>query len=413
MQFSNEILINKSFSWFGQYDKKKRKNGRWAAFLLNQKILMNSGGYYRKGQKQGLWIDPIQNYSNSAQVFETGGYENDFRIGKWNFIFKDARIGGGFYQDVIQKQSKQIEFFEGFIEENQKVTFDGQNNINVMKVGMWDSMFCKTDEEEYKQIFEQYDKEENQKKIGKWVELDQGFNDYKQVTYNGEYNKKGLKIGKWDSLYCINGQKEYKYMQILFKYKKYSGGGSYDKEGNQKKIGKWVEVDERFNDYKQVTYNGEYNMQGIKFGRWDSLYFINEQKEYQQMKYIFSGGGQYDQDGNQKKIGKWVDLDEGFVEWKQVTYIGVYNFNGMKIGQWDSMYFMNTKQEYKLMYIYRSIRKYNYSGGGEYDQDGNQKKIGKWVELDEGFIEWKQVTYIGEYNLQGMKIGNWNQIRIN
>lgn len=30
------------------------------------------------------------------------------------------------------------------------------------------------------------------------------------------------------------------------------------------------------------------------------------------MIYVFSGGGAYDSEGDLKKIGRWVELDEGF-----------------------------------------------------------------------------------------------------
>ncbi|CAD8130240.1 unnamed protein product [Paramecium sonneborni] len=223
-----------------------------------------------------------------------------------------------------------------------------------------------------------YDQDGNQKKIGNWVELDQQFD--KQLTYIGEYNLQGMKIGRWDSMYDT-------YKQI--------GGGSYDKDGNQKKIGMWVELDEKFKS-NQFTYSGEYNMQCMKIGRWDSLF---ENKKLQILfKYKkYSGGGSYDKDGNQKKIGMWVELDEKFKS-NQFTYSGEYNMQGMKIGRWDSFY-----DGYKQI------------GGGSYgssDGYGNQKKIGKWIELDEGFNWSKQVAYSGQYNMQGMKIGNWVNINI-
>ncbi|CAD8130238.1 unnamed protein product [Paramecium sonneborni] len=58
----------------------------------------------------------------------------------------------------------------------------------------------------------------------------------------------------WDIMYCKYGEKEYKNI----------GGGSYDQDGTQKKIGNWAELDEVFNDDKQLTYYGEYNRNGMK-----------------------------------------------------------------------------------------------------------------------------------------------------
>ncbi|CAD8129323.1 unnamed protein product [Paramecium sonneborni] len=197
-------------------------------------------------------------------------------------------------------------------------------------------------------------------KQGKWIELDEGFYFKKQVTYNGEYNMKGMKIGKWNSMYCESHGQEYK--QI--------GGGSYDQDGNQKKMNQMKGF---------ISINKSLTMVNIICKRWKQQY---------------CGGGSYDQDGNQKKIGKWVELDKKFSKVKQVTYNGEYNKQGMKIGMWDSMYccsFLNTNKQI---------------GGGLYDQDGNQKKIGKWVELDERFDQWNQVTHNCEYNMQGIKISN-------
>ncbi|CAD8104723.1 unnamed protein product [Paramecium sonneborni] len=238
-----------------------------------------------------------------------------------------------------------------------------------------------------------YDEEGNQKKIGKWVNLEEGFKQHKQVIQNGEYNMNGIKVGRWDIMYCKYEEKEYK--QI--------GGGSYDQEGNQKKIGKWVDLDEGFKQNKQVTYNGEYNIQGQKVDRWDIMYLKYEEKEYKQI-----GGGSYDQEGNQKKIGIWVDLDEGFQQDKQVTYNGEYNLQGLKVGRWDIMHFKLEEKGYKQMGI--------FSGGGSYDQEGNQRKIGKWVELDVDFKgDWffpKQVTHNGQYNQKGQKVGTWIEMNI-
>ncbi|CAD8118555.1 unnamed protein product [Paramecium sonneborni] len=112
-----------------------------------------------------------------------------------------------------------------------------------------------------------------------------------------------------------------------------SGGGFYDLEGNQKKIGKWIESDKFFQAIKQVTYTGEYNINCMKVGRWDIMFTKSINQPYQQI--IRSGGGSYDQEGNQKKIGKWIEQDKFFQAIKQVIYTGEYNINGMKVGKWD------------------------------------------------------------------------------
>ncbi|CAD8069659.1 unnamed protein product [Paramecium sonneborni] len=232
-----------------------------------------------------------------------------------------------------------------------------------------------------------YDLEGNQKKIGKWIEQDKFFKAIKQVTYTGEYNINSMKVGKWDIMFTKSIDQPYQYMQILHEYKEYSGGGSYDQQGYQKKIGKWIELDNFFSLIKQITYNGEYNINGMKVGGWDMWF----QRLFGD-KYEHIGGGFYDQEGNQKKIGKWVDLDEKFETLNEITYIGEYNTNGMKVCRWD---ILNRNKQI---------------GGGSYDQEGNQKMIGNWIQLDKEFYHLKEVTYNGEYNLNGIKIGRWDTV---
>ncbi|CAD8129685.1 unnamed protein product [Paramecium sonneborni] len=174
----------------------------------------------------------------------------------------------------------------------------------------------------------QYDQEGSEKKLGKWIDLDEGFKIQKQVTYNGEYNLNGMKVGRWDILF--NQGDEYKQMNIIISVHIFSGGGSYgyDQEIGEKKVGNWVELIEGFSQFQQVTFNGEYNMKGIKVGKWDIMY-----REWDEIEYKKIGGGVYDLEGSQKKIGKWVELDENF--W--ITYNGEYNMKGMKEGIWVQM----------------------------------------------------------------------------
>ncbi|CAD8130323.1 unnamed protein product [Paramecium sonneborni] len=48
------------------------------------------------------------------------------------------------------------------------------------------------------------------------------------------------------------------------------------------------------------------------------------------------------------------------------------------------------------------------SGDGQYDQEGKQKKIGRSIELEEWIDPNKYITYNGEDNMNGMKVGRWN-----
>ncbi|CAD8128908.1 unnamed protein product [Paramecium sonneborni] len=228
----NNINQIHNLQWQGQYSENKKKDGRWNAFW-NQQLLKNFGGYYTQGKKSGLWKDLFPNYSKQLQIFEIGEYYNGLRIGGWKYFLENQKIGGGFYNKNGQKQ-------------------------------------------------------------GKWIDLDEGFQDSKKVIFCGEYDLKSMKVGQWDIMYSNayeNGNGKYKQMQkfeniriiCIYILKMYSGGGSYDQAGNQKKIGKWVELDEKFRDKNQVIYNGEYNMNGIKVGRWDIMYDRKVNGIYKQM----------------------------------------------------------------------------------------------------------------------------------
>ncbi|CAD8130533.1 unnamed protein product [Paramecium sonneborni] len=101
-------------------------------------------------------------------------------------------------------------------------------------------------------------------------------------------------------MYCKSRKQEFKQLQILFIYQNIqtqSGGGSYDEAGNQKKIGKWVELDEEFNYNKQVTYNGKYKRNGLKVDRQDTSFMCQYSKNFVQMQIL------------QKKNIQWWGMD--------------------------------------------------------------------------------------------------------
>ncbi|CAD8078501.1 unnamed protein product [Paramecium sonneborni] len=217
-------------------------------------------------------------------------------------------------------------------------------------------------------------------KDGKWIDLCKNFWDNKNVLEIGYYSK-GMRIGQWS--FNRNNQ------QI--------GGGLYDKEDGQKKIGKWVELGQGYQNNKQITYNGEYNMKGMKIGIWNIRYCDQYEQQYKQMQIFYNGGGMYDDGDDQIKIGKWIELDEGFYNYKQVTYHGEYNKKGIKVGRWN------------INFDNRNGKGYKQIGGGFYGEAQGQIKIGRWVELDEMFYLDNEITYNGEYNMQGIKIGKWIQ----
>ncbi|CAK94689.1 unnamed protein product (macronuclear) [Paramecium tetraurelia] len=214
-------------------------------------------------------------------------------------------------------------------------------------------------------------------KIGRWIELSDIFTSDSQVTCNGPY-KNGQKFGRWDIFWREETRSPF---QLI-------GGGQYDDDDGKGsiKIGIWIELRERFKQDSQVTYKGQYRY-GQKVGRWDVCY-----------KEQICGGGEYDikNNGCSYKIGNWIELSDEFREYSQVTYQGKYNY-GEKIGKWDIYH-----------KFYNDGWKNEKIGGGSYEsnENGCSLKTGKWVELSEGFRNFYQITYQGEYH-KGKKIGMW------
>ncbi|CAD8079962.1 unnamed protein product [Paramecium primaurelia] len=379
-----EILANleqiNHLKWIGDYGQNNQKISKWIATWKGE-VVQNVGGQYNEcGRKEGQWKEIIQNYWGKAQVYEVGRYENGLRQGTWKYIYDDQEIGGGEYNLQGLKNGKWMELWEEFWHFSQ-VTYFGEY-INGIKVGKWEIWYKKQygDYQSEKIGGGFYDEEGNGYKKGKWVELYNGFYDSSPITYHGEY-KNSKKVGRWNIYFNYGENKE---MQNLIKFNLFSGGGSYDERGDEIKIGHWIELSNGFFDQSQITYNGEYK-NGQKAGRWN-IYF----NQYGNNKII--GGGQYDEDGNGIKIGDWIELSDGFYEYSQITYNGKYQ-NGKKVGQWN---IYHTQFENKKIL-----------GGGSYDEKGNGTKIGKWIELTDGFNDYQQVTYIGEYQ-NGIKVGKWD-----
>ncbi|CAD8101536.1 unnamed protein product [Paramecium primaurelia] len=253
-----EILTNleqiQHLQWVGEYNKNNKKVGKW---ILKWKgnILKDVGGQYSQtGQKQGLWIELIKNYWSKAEAYEVGQYENNLRIGAWNYIYEEKDFGGGEYNKQGEKNGKWIELSVGFWEYSQ-VSYNGEYK-NGKKIGRWEIMFQGNELlSKQKQIGGgSYDDEGNGIKIGKWIELSDGFRENSQVTFSGEY-RKNQKVGVWNIYWNWCGKNQ----EI--------GGGSYDQGDNGIKIGPWVEVSNGFASYWQITQNGSYT-NGKKVGMW-------------------------------------------------------------------------------------------------------------------------------------------------
>ncbi|CAD8135866.1 unnamed protein product [Paramecium pentaurelia] len=398
IQDSNIILRGKIFNG--------KRAGKWD--ILYGKIMIGGGSFGSQDEKShgikcGKWVEISEEFNCNSQVTYSGEYINGQKTGRWNiYQFKENQFiwcGSQIYDfqgNLIQKENN-----------NASIIYMG-NLQNGRKVGRWNILFQKNYEDkqiEKMQRYQiqqcvvfsgggQYEEGVDEVKQGNWVEISDGYTDRSQITYIGEY-KNGKKIGNWDIKYnrFENGWKNEKI-----------GGGQYDKEDNGMKSGEWVENIENFTQDSQVTYQGNYK-NGKKIGRWDVWYKKNGdnrenlkmyQKYFQSIIFVslFSGGGQYDTEGNGIKSGEWVEQIENFKWDSQVTYLGNYK-NGKKIGRWNILFRKQFDDEYKLI------------GGGQYDTEGNGIKSGEWVEQIENFKWDSQVTYQGNYK-NGKKIGRWN-----
>ncbi|CAD8074312.1 unnamed protein product [Paramecium sonneborni] len=371
----------------------RQVDGRYSQILKEKiyqgnyfyQINFSGGGSYDNSQgiKIGKWTELWDNFEAYKQVTYIGEYNNNGqKVGEWEIWFqqtwgkKESKyIGGGEYDSCLGFQiGRWKESWIGY-QGGANIILNGKYNMQGKKAGCWDG-FSNFDGQNNLIAGGSYDNFLGIK-IGRWRELREGFSYYSQVILIGEYNIQGIKVGRWDIIYKKPNQREFKLI----------GGGQYDSVSGIK-FGQWIELWEKFFEYKEITYHGEYNLKGMKVGRWDI------QKNDQLI-----GGGQYDSILG-GKIGRWVELDEGFSNQKQVTYIGEYDKNGMKIGRWDIMYKWRDYDGYQN-------KNYEKIGNGSYD-NSQEIKIGKWVELWENFEYGSQVIYMGEYNMNGMKVGRWD-----
>ncbi|CAD8087939.1 unnamed protein product [Paramecium primaurelia] len=403
--FNNLEQIN-NLKWSGQYGQNSLKVDRWTADWNNETI-QEVGGYYSQcGQKQGLWKDLSKNYWR----------QNLHKFLKWGstLIIKEAEFGGistkivkcgGSYDEQGEKNGKWLELSDNFWNQSQ-VIYEGEYKSG-KKFGLWNVLYIGNGQRQLKQIacglYNQIqDKDEivDSIKVGKWIELNDRFWDLAQVLLIGDY-KNGRKVGRWDTLHRIRNNKPF---EII-------GGGSYDKnlEGDtvsdSLKICKWIELSEGFWRDSQITYNGEYQM--------DIYYFDDDAEKIQLI-----GGGSFVEKINDQnlfgsvKTGIWIELSDGFKSNSEVTYKGEYE-NGKKVGRWN-IFYKDDQMQQLLIFLQIKFHMFCQSGGGQYEKlednhMGDSIKVGKWIEQIQGFYEYGQVLYCGEY-LNGKKVSIWYQM---
>ncbi|CAD8131288.1 unnamed protein product [Paramecium sonneborni] len=347
-EFFNNLEQIKYFQQIEDYGSNQQKYYKLDSYWKGEKLIEVGGFYSKNGLKQGLWKETFKNFTIKTQVYFLGEYLNNKKIGKWRYIYKNKKIGGGFYNQFGQASGKWIELSDRFCEESQ-ILYQGYYN-NGQKVSKWSILFRNEFEVQFKEVgggLYDYRSQQTCIKIGEWMELNDEFNSSSQVFYCGDY-KNGIKIDRWD-IY-LNKDKNH---QLI-------GGGQYkyfDKNSSIKD-GKWVELCDGFWYQSQITCCGVYN-NGKKVGKWNTYWRQGEsnKKMYKFINQIlykpnFSGGGSYDDlaKGISMKIGKWIELSDGFDSKAQVIFVGVYN-QGKKSGIWDIYWKQNGKNEYKYMQL--------------------------------------------------------------
>ncbi|CAK74581.1 unnamed protein product (macronuclear) [Paramecium tetraurelia] len=390
--FKLDLLTNleqiKYLECFENYLGNYMEVRKWTMYWGGEQIQQTGGFYSKDGLKQGLWNQLIKQYSRQYPLTQQivkpkyAKKENIFMIK--NLVYGHTQIkiklcifiqqlfcGGGWYSSDFQKNGKWVELSETFWNQSQ-VTYNGEYKGG-KKVNKWDTII------NGKQIIGGgFYNTSGSIKIGKWIEVSDGFWEKSQITYVGEYQN-GKKVGRWDFFYKSNSGD---YTNELV------GGGSYDDDDKQEgvgvKIGKWIELNDGFQEKSYVILVGQYK-HGEKVGKWDIFHQQNNKNE-------LIGGGFYGDIENQEgigiKIGKWVELSDGFWEKQQIIQGGQYK-NGNKIGRWN------------ILDSRRQI-----IGGGQYDETFSFK-CGKWIELNERFSWASQVTSYGEYK-NNNKVGRWD-----
>ncbi|CAD8085143.1 unnamed protein product [Paramecium primaurelia] len=358
----------------GGFYKKNQKDGRWIDLeqileqfkflikLLNnmergvqkwaqmQQMEYGGGIYDENGFKNGFWVELNKSFSEDFQVFYTGQYVNGQKQGNWDIKQKHFRedtlqiIGGGNYNINGKQHGFWLDQDENYCEQL-KISYSGEYS-NGMKIGKWNINL------EEQTIGGGYYNEQGMKQ-GIWIDLDENYSD-------GSYQN-GVKVFQWQTNYQN---------QII-------GGGYYNEKGE--KIKKWIDLQFNFSNYCFIRYQGEY-LNGIKQQQWNILYKENYTQTF--IKFV-RGCGFYNNNGT--KIGMWINLYDNFSKDSLVTEIGIYE-NGQKSKKWNTFY------------------RDSVIAGGYYNEDHN--KDGNWIDLDENFSNYSLIKYVGRYQ-NGQKILIW------
>ncbi|CAD8123588.1 unnamed protein product [Paramecium sonneborni] len=141
-----EVLANQEqinyLQWIGEYGPNNKKQGYWRALWKGQHIPGVGREYSIDGKKVGIWKDLFKNYWTEAQVYEIGKYKNDMRQGSWQQFYNYKKMQYDSYQLNQRRRRIQLPQIEmvriiGMFFYNTQVIYDGEYNIKGRKIGRW------------------------------------------------------------------------------------------------------------------------------------------------------------------------------------------------------------------------------------------------------------------------------------
>ncbi|CAD8116416.1 unnamed protein product [Paramecium primaurelia] len=282
------------FKFQGSY-----KNGmrieKW--LILHNEFITGGGVYSYEFKKNGIWVEPIENYTEYCPVFQKGTYTQDIKVGEWSVLLHNSTIGGGKYDKSGLKQGDWIdENYIGWIilKWNQNIIMEIQ--IRKLIIVIVNLNFNYQSQCMYNEIGEKQEY---------WIDFHK---DYYQneILFEGNY-KKGKRYGLW------NIQQQ----NIII------GNGLYDEYGQ--KFGLWKELHPLYSGMCELMMKGEY-LNGVKINYWQIV-----TQKYNKL----IGGGSFSEQG--QKIGKWIEPHQCYSLYRQVISYGSY-VDGLKIGIWEDIY---------------------------------------------------------------------------
>ncbi|CAD8108733.1 unnamed protein product [Paramecium sonneborni] len=238
VELDSQFKLERQIIYQGEYNMKGVKIGKWDIEYCNpgqeEYKKIGSGLYDQENQiKNGQWIELWGNFEKYTQVISYGKYSQEgIKVDKWDFQYRQyneqkyRQIGDGSYNQEGIKISSWLQLDDGFNWQKQ-VIYKGDYNVRGIKIGQWDIYFFNPGEEVQNkmQVLQKFkissgggSYDQQGIKNGVWVELWERFCFQAQITYNGRYNKKGIKVDRWDICYRAKNYKNYEPMQNLSYY---------------------------------------------------------------------------------------------------------------------------------------------------------------------------------------------------